>query len=147
MMMSIHAPQEYKPQPSQPALVYFLAQTSRNFGIFSPVLAIMLQIYALFGEIFTGGGAPKSSNIRYAQGDMLSECLWFPWSKPFFYSSFLLSYINSVAAKLHSFGITLKKMKLHAFVSIIHRPSGGRSTFEAKLIFRGIDMGRINPRI
>ena len=65
----------------------------------------------------------------------------------FFYSSFLLSYINSVATKLHSFGITLKKMKLHAFVSIIHRPSGGRSTFEAKLIFRGIDMGRINPRI
>ena len=58
----------------------------------------------------------------------------------------LLSYINSVATKLHSFGITLKKMKLHTFVSIILRPSDGISTFEAKLIFRGIDMGRINPR-
>ena len=107
----------------------------------------MLQIYALFGEIFTGGGAPKLKDNRYAQDECSQNVYGFHGQNLFFYSSFLLSYINSVATKLHSFGITLKKMKLHAFVSIIHRPSGGRSTFEAKLIFRGIDMGRINPRI
>ena len=34
--------------------VYFLAKRTRNLGPFWPVLAILSQIYALFGAIFTG---------------------------------------------------------------------------------------------
>ena len=44
----------YLSQPSQSAVVYFLAMRMQNFCPFWPVLAILSQIYALFRVIFTG---------------------------------------------------------------------------------------------
>ena len=36
-----------------------------KFAIFRPILAILSRIYALFDVLFTGGGVPKLTNIRY----------------------------------------------------------------------------------
>ena len=55
----------------------FFAKRMWNFGLFWPILTILLQIYAVFGLVLLTeknvGGVPKLTNIRY---DRLLYCLY-----------------------------------------------------------------------
>ena len=43
----------------------FVAQRTKNFAIFWPILAILSRIYELFDILFMGGGVQKLTNKRY----------------------------------------------------------------------------------
>ena len=71
-----------------PLPVYFFwacalfAQGMQNLGLFWPILANLLRIYALLGVLLQGDGDPKLKNIRYAQNHFPQIGTGLVWGVP-----------------------------------------------------------------